>query len=66
MGLNASYNASGDSVLLTLLGNQTFPKGGQITIVAAPPSGVESAAGVFLVGVTQFTVSPGARSATPM
>jgi hypothetical protein len=66
IGISASYNPSSDTVLLTLSGNQAFAKGGQITIVAAPPSGLESAAGVFLVGVTQFTVSPGARSVTPV
>jgi hypothetical protein len=65
IGVTATYNASTDSVLLTLAGVQTFPKGGQITVITAPPSGVASFAGVFLGGVTQFTVSAGAHGVTP-
>ncbi len=37
-----------NSVTLSLAGKQTFPNGGQITIIAAPPGGVDSTSDVFL------------------
>jgi hypothetical protein len=37
-----------NSVTLTLAGKQKFPNGGQITIIATPPSGVDSVAHVYL------------------
>jgi hypothetical protein len=37
-------------VSLLLSGHEAFAKGGQITVVASPPSGVSSASGVLLDG----------------
>ena len=34
VAFTVSYSASTDSVTLTLIGQQTFPKGGQITVLA--------------------------------
>jgi hypothetical protein len=39
----ASYIAATDSVTLTLSGKQTFAKGGEITVIYAPPNGVSDA-----------------------
>jgi len=50
-----------DSVTLTLAGKQKFPKGGQVTVIASPPSGVENTSGVFLAANGIFTISPGGR-----
>jgi hypothetical protein len=44
------YNAATQSVSLMLFGNQTFLKGGKITVIAAPPSGITNTSGVFLDG----------------
>lgn len=35
-----SYNAGNNSVQLTLIGKQTFPKGGRVTVLASPTGGV--------------------------
>ena len=37
-----------NSVTLTLAGKQTFPKGGQITVIATPPGGIDDTSHVFL------------------
>ena len=41
-------NVTTNSVTLTLDGKQKFPNGGQITVIATPPSGVDSEDHVFL------------------
>jgi hypothetical protein len=66
------YTDSNDSVSLLLIGKQAFTKGGQITVIAAPPDGVSSAAGVSLDGNDEgvagdngaFTILPKARGIT--
>jgi len=51
-----------NSVTLKLAGKQTFPKGGQITVIASPPGGVESTSGVFLAVNGGFTISRGGKA----
>ncbi len=60
-----SYVAATDSVDLTLVGKQTFPTGGQLTIVNRPPGGVEGATGASLGGKTVFAVSKKGSTITP-
>lgn len=43
VGFQVSYNAGNNSVQLTLIGKQTFPKGGKVTVLASPTGGVSSA-----------------------
>jgi streptogramin lyase len=47
IGFSVSQVTS-NSVTLKLAGNQKFPKGGQITVIAAAPSGVDNTSHVFL------------------
>ncbi len=65
VAFNAAYNPSNNSVTLTIKGKQTFAKGGQITVINSPPTGVSSADGVLLAGSTEFTISPTARRIMP-
>ena len=44
----ATYDPSTSSVILKIKGTNPFAKGGTLTIVASPPTGVSSQAGVFL------------------
>ncbi len=60
-----SYSATSDSVNLTLLGKQTFPTGGQLTIVNRAPGGVEGATGALLAGKTVFAIAKKGRTITP-
>jgi hypothetical protein len=56
--VSATFNPSRNSVALSTAATpRTFPKGGVITIIAAPPSGVSSSAGVFLAGPTSFVIA---------
>jgi hypothetical protein len=52
-------NVTSQSVTLSLSGKQKFPKGGQITVIASPPSGVENTSDVFMAANGIFTISPG-------
>ena len=52
-----SYIPSTDSVDLTLIGTQTFPTGGQLTIINRPSGGVAGASGALLAGSTMFAIS---------
>ena len=62
----ATYNASRNSVTLTIVGKQKFAKGGQITVIATPPDGVSSATGDFLAANdTVFNILPKARDIRP-
>jgi hypothetical protein len=71
VGFNVSYNAVTNSVSL-LMNGQPFKKGGHVTVIASPPGGIASAAGVFLDGGNQgvggdnavFTILPNARGIT--
>ncbi len=70
--IKVQYNAATDSVNLLLAGTQAFAKGGQITVIAAPPGGVSSALGVLLDGNDEgtagdngvFSILPKARGIT--
>ncbi|MFI5457824.1 MAG: DUF6923 family protein [Isosphaerales bacterium] len=53
-----------NSVTLKLAGKQTFPKGGQITVIASPPNGVDDTSGVFLSTNGVFTISRGGKAIT--
>jgi hypothetical protein len=64
--LSATFHASNNSVTLATSSTpQTFEKGGLITITAAPPSGISTAAGVFLAKPTRFIVPPRAGGIAP-
>jgi hypothetical protein len=61
-----TYNASLRSVTLTIVGKQRFVKGGQITVIATPPSGVSSTTGDFLAANdTVFIILPKASGILP-
>ena len=57
-------DVTSQSVFLQLAGKQKFPKGGQIKVIATPPSGVEDTSGVFLAANGVFTISPGGGAIT--
>ena len=57
-------NVTAESVTLTLAGNQKFPKGGQITIIAAAPGGVDNTSDVFLAQNGVLAISTGGKSIT--
>jgi uncharacterized repeat protein (TIGR01451 family) len=52
-----SYIPASDSVDLTLIGTQTFPTGGQLTVANRPPGGVTGASGAPLAGTNVFAIS---------
>jgi hypothetical protein len=60
-----SYRVANDSVDLTLIGKQTFPTGGQLTIVSGPSGGVTGVSGAPLSGTTVLAISAKGRSITP-
>ena len=61
----ATYDASSDSVTLKIIGKNPFAKGGQITIVTSPPTGVSSQLGVALSSsYTSFKISANAKQIT--
>jgi hypothetical protein len=62
VGFRVSYNPSTFAVGLLLTGKQKFPKGGQLTVNSASPSGIADASGDLLAGTTSYTIEPGARS----
>jgi hypothetical protein len=65
VGFTASYDSSTNSVTLKVSGKNPFAKGGTLTIVSSPPSGVSSQAGVFLgSGTVAFRISNNAKSIT--
>jgi hypothetical protein len=57
-------NVTSQSVSLELAGKQKLPKGGQITVSASPPRGVENTAGVFLAANGVITIYPGGKGIT--
>ena len=71
--VTAQYSAAANSVSLLLASKQTFAHGGQITVIASPPSGVSSAAGILLDGGDEgragdngvFTILSKARGIAP-
>ena len=56
-----TYAPASDSVTLELTGTQTFPKGGQLTVLP----GVTGASDIVLDGTTVFTIAPGGKSIGP-
>ena len=65
VSLSATYDPSTNSVTLTIKGKNPFAKGGHLTIVASPPNGVSSQAGVFLSASTlSFKISANAKGIT--
>lgn len=70
LAFSVNYVAATNSVQILVQGKPPFVKGGQITVIAAPPSGVQSAAGVFLDGNNEgvagdngvFQIAPHARN----
>jgi streptogramin lyase len=66
IAVRARYDAPRNAVTLTLVGKQLFAQGGQITVIAVPPSGVSSASGDFLAASdTVFTILPKAEGVWP-
>ena len=65
--LSTTPNGSNTSVTLATSATQkTFAKGGQITVITAPPNGVSSAGGALLSSSnTVFTILPRATGVTP-
>ncbi len=55
------YTPGRDSVTLKLAGKQSFPKGGQLTVLP----GVTSGSGRVLNGTTVFTITPGGKKIEP-
>jgi hypothetical protein len=62
---SVAYSAANDSVTLTFASKQTFPTGGQITVVGGTPSGVTGVSGAALVGTKMFAIAPRGRSIVP-
>jgi hypothetical protein len=66
VAFTSAYNSSTNIVTLTIEGKQKFAQGGQISVIASPPNGVASEAGVHLNGSdTIFTILPKAKRITP-
>jgi hypothetical protein len=66
VNVTAAYNPSTEAVTLTIQGKPKFAQGGEITIIASPPTGVRSAAGVPLdANDTVFTILAKAKGITP-
>ena len=66
VNFTAAYNASTNSVTLTIKGKQPFAKGGQIKVIATPPNGVTSEAGGLLdANDTVFTILAKVKGITP-
>jgi hypothetical protein len=64
-GFTVSYSPGTDSVTLTFAGSQTFPTGGQITVVSGPSGGVAGPSGSALAGTTVFSIAPKGRTIAP-
>jgi hypothetical protein len=60
----ASYEPSIDTVTLTIIGKNPFASGGQITILASPPTGVRSQAGVYLSSNVVLRIANNAKKIT--
>jgi hypothetical protein len=61
-GFSVSYDGSSDSVRLTFVSKQTFPGGGQITVIGGTASGITGSNGAQLAGSGVFTIAAGGRS----
>jgi uncharacterized repeat protein (TIGR03803 family) len=56
-----SYLAASDAVELAFTGKETFPTGGQLTVVGGSSVGVTAASGAPLAADTVFTIAAGGR-----
>ena len=62
---SATYDGSSNSVTLKIIGKNPFAKGGQITIVTSPPTGVNSQLGVALSSsYSSFKIAANAKRIT--
>ena len=64
-GFTVSYVAATDTVDVNLIGKQTFPTGGRLTIVSTASGGVAGASGAPISGHTVFTISKNGKAITP-
>ena len=62
---SATYSQSNNSVTLKIIGKSPFAKGGQITILTAPPTGVSSVWMCHLTPATPSSRSPRTPSRSP-
>ncbi len=62
---NVSYVAVNDTVDLNLIGTQTFPTGGQLTIISTSAGGITGATGAPIGGTTVFVFSKNGKAITP-
>jgi len=60
-GFTVTYTPGSDSVTLKFAGAQSFPKGGQLTVLP----GVTSGSGSVLKGTTVFTITRGGKKIEP-
>lgn len=61
-----TYHASSNSITLTIVGKHKFTKGGQISVIATPPTGVSSTTGECLAANdTEFIILPKASGIGP-
>lgn len=64
--ITAAYNPATNSVVLKIQGNQPFTKGGEITVISTPSTGVQSQGGAPLSpGDTTFLILPKAAGVQP-
>ena len=56
---SVTANVAGDWITLTFTRRETFPMGGQVTVVSGPAGGVTGTAGADIVGKRVFTISKG-------
>jgi hypothetical protein len=61
-GFDVSYNDAGESVSLLFTTQQTFKKGGQITVLGGPSTGVTGLSGAFVSGNRVLKISPGGKN----
>jgi hypothetical protein len=65
VNFSATYSQSNNSVTLKIIGKSPFAKGGQISILTVPPSGVSSQLDVPLNSSdTFFEITPNAKKIT--
>ena len=66
VAFTSNYDASTNTVTLTIKGKQKFPRGGRLAVAASPPDDVLSADGAFLnASQSTFTILPRAKGITP-
>ena len=63
--IHVAYDGVSDSVSLEFTGKETFKTGGELTVEASPPSGIESVSGAFMRANAVFTISKGGKIIKP-